>query len=141
MGVSTGTDIAGSSVADIGDVVFDCRHPASLARFWAAALNGYRVAPYDAAELERLRAMGVHDPEDDPSVLVEPVAGGTPRLFFTRVPEPKNGKNRVHLDLRADYVDAEVRRLIELGARELARQEEWVSLVDPEGNEFDVLPQ
>jgi hypothetical protein len=53
-------------VAGIGDVVFDCRHPASLARFWAAAPDGYRVAPYDEAELERLRAMGVYDPEDDP---------------------------------------------------------------------------
>jgi hypothetical protein len=127
-------------VADIGDVVFDCRHPASLARFWAAALDGYAVAPYDEAELERLRTMGVHDPEDDPAVLVEPVAGGTPRLFFVRVPEPKNGKNRVHLDLRAADVDAEVRRLVELGARELARQDEWVNLADPEGNEFDVLP-
>ncbi len=128
-------------MAQLADVVFDCRHPASLARFWAAALDGYQVAPYDQAELDRLRAMGVHDPEDDPSVLVEPVAGGTPRLFFTRVPEPKVGKTRVHLDLRADDVDAEVRRLVGLGARELGRQEGWVNLADPEGNEFDVLPR
>ena len=43
------------------DVVFDCRHPASLARFWATVLDGYDVAPYDDEELARLRAMA--DPE------------------------------------------------------------------------------
>ena len=46
-----------------GEVVFDCRHPASLARFWAAALDGDQVARYDDVELARLRAMGINDPE------------------------------------------------------------------------------
>jgi hypothetical protein len=124
----------------LGDVVFDCRHPASLARFWAAALDGYRVAPYDEAELARLRSMGVDDPEDDPSVLVEPVAGRGPRLFFTRVPEPKTVKNRVHLDLRAPDVDREVERLVGLGARVLGKVEDWVVLADPEDGEFCVQP-
>jgi hypothetical protein len=127
-------------MATIGDVVFDAAHPASLARFWAAALDGYAVAPYDDEELERLRAKGIKDPEDDPSVLVEPPTPGAPRLFFTLVPEPKTVKNRVHLDLRAADVEAEVARLIGLGATELARVEDWVVLADPEGNEFDVLP-
>ena len=40
-------------MARIRDVVFDCGHPASLARFWAAALEGYAVAPYDEADLDR----------------------------------------------------------------------------------------
>lgn len=124
----------------LGDVVFDCRHPASLARFWAAALDGYRVAPYDEAELERLRAMGVDDPEDDPSVLVEPASGSGPRLWFTFVPEPKTVKNRVHLDLRAPDVDAEAARLVGLGARELAKVQDWIVLADPEGGEFCVQP-
>jgi len=44
-------------VAQLQDVVFDCRHPASVARFWAAALDGYQVAPYDDAELARRRAL------------------------------------------------------------------------------------
>jgi hypothetical protein len=127
-------------VAKLGDVVFDAAHPASLARFWAAALDGYTVAPYDEEELARLRAKGVTDPEDDPSVLVEPPALGAPRLFFNRVPEPKTVKNRVHLDLRAADVEEEVARLIGLGATELARVEYWVVMADPEGNEFDVLP-
>jgi hypothetical protein len=127
-------------MAKLGDIVFDAAHPASLARFWAAALDGYAVAPYDDEELARLRANGINGPEDDPSVLVEPAVPGAPRLFFTRVPEPKTVKNRVHLDLRAADVDEETARLVELGATELARLEGWVTLADPEGNEFDVLP-
>ena len=127
-------------MATIGDVVFDAAHPASLARFWAAALDGYAVAPYDDEELERLRAKGINDPEDDPSVLVESATPGAPRLFFTLVPESKTAKNRVHLDLRAADVEGEVARLIGLGATEIARVEDWVSLADPEGNEFDVVP-
>jgi len=125
-------------MARIRDVVFDCRHPASLARFWAAALDGYAVAPYDEAERDRLRAAGIDDPEDDPTVLVEPVAGGTPRLWFQLVPEPKIAKNRVHLDLACADVRAEAGRLTGLGARMLAEHEHWATMADPEDNEFDV---
>ena len=46
-------------MARLHDVVFDSRHPASIARFWAAVLDGYGVAPYDEAELARLRGMGI----------------------------------------------------------------------------------
>jgi len=127
-------------VARIRDVVFDCRHPASLARFWAAALEGYEVAPYDEAELDRLRAIGIDDPEDDPTVLVEPSSGSGPRLWFQLVPEAKQVKNRVHLDLACADVRAEALRLAGLGARLLAEQRAWVTLADPEGTEFDVTP-
>ena len=85
-------------MARLHDVVFDARHPASIARFWAAVLDGYAVAPYDEAELTRLRGMGIVDTEDDPSVLVES-PGLRPRFFFQLVPESKTVKNRVHLDL------------------------------------------
>ncbi len=122
-------------MARIHDVVFDSRHPASIARFWAAVLDGYDVAPYDDAELERLRAIGVTDVEDDPSVLVES-PGVVPRLFFQRVPEQRIVKNRVHLDLRAESVAAEIERLTALGARVLATYDSHVRLADPEGNEF-----
>jgi hypothetical protein len=128
-------------MAKIGDIVFDAVHPASLARFWAAALDGYAVAPYDDEELARLQANGINGPEDDPSVLVEPAAPGAPRMFFTLVPEAKIVKNRVHLDLRAADVNEETARLVKLGATVLARLEGWITLADPEGNEFDVLPE
>jgi hypothetical protein len=126
-------------MANLQDVVFDCRHPASLARFWATVLDDYDVAPYDDEELARLRAIGVDDPEDDPSVLVV-APGVVPRLFFNRVPEPKTVKNRVHLDVHAADRDAEVARLIAAGASEVGRHENWVVMADPEGNEFCVFP-
>jgi hypothetical protein len=122
-------------VARLHDVVFDSRHPASIARFWAAALDGYQVAPYDEAELARLRSRGVLDPEDDPTVLVEGPAG-QPRFFFQLVPEQKVMKNRVHLDLTCDSVEAELKRLTELGASLAAEYGDHLTLSDPEGNEF-----
>ncbi|HEX8344879.1 MAG TPA: VOC family protein [Actinoplanes sp.] len=125
-------------MAILHDVVVDCRHPASLARFWAAALDGYRVAPYDDAELERLRGIGIVDPEDDPSVLVESDPGVRPRFWFQLVPEPKTVKNRVHVDLRSPDRPAEVARLVALGASVTATFDAWTSLTDPEGNEFCV---
>jgi hypothetical protein len=124
-------------MARIHDIVVDCAHPASLARFWAAVLDGYDVAPYDENELARLRANGINDPEDDPSVLVE-APGVRPRFFFQLVPEPKITKNRLHLDLSAADPAAEVRRLVGIGARVVGESAEWTVLVDPEGNEFCV---
>ncbi|MFB9238661.1 hypothetical protein ACFFWC_24560 [Plantactinospora siamensis] len=53
-------------MARLHDVVVDSRHPPSLARFWAATLDGYAVAPYDDAELARLRANGIGDLLADP---------------------------------------------------------------------------
>jgi hypothetical protein len=125
-------------MARIKDIIIDCAHPASLARFWAAVLDGYAVAPYDEAELERLRATGIDDPEDDPSVLVV-THGERPRFFFTLVPEPKTTKNRIHFDLTADDHAAELARLTGLGARVVAELPDWTTLEDPEGNEFDLL--
>jgi hypothetical protein len=76
--------------------------------------------------------------EDDPTVLVEPVPGGAvggPRLFFQRVPEPKPVKNRVHPDVVTADLDAEIARLVELGATVHSRFDDHVVLQDPEGNE------
>jgi hypothetical protein len=126
-------------------MVFDSPRPALVARFWAAALDGYDVAPYDDAELARLRAAGITDIMDDPSVLVEPSAppattsGPMPRLIFQLVPEAKVAKNRVHLDLSADDPAAEIARLTGLGATVVAEHERWTTLADPDGNEFCLL--
>ena len=124
-------------MARLHDIVFDCAHPAATARFWAAALDGYAVAPYDDAELARLRSLGIMNTEDDPTVLVEPTDAG-PRLFFQRVPEAKSVKNRVHLDLFAADPHAEIQRLNALGASVQARYPDHVLMADPEGNEFCV---
>ena len=123
------------AMARLHDVVFDSRHPASIARFWAAVLDGYEVAPYDETELTRLRGEGIFDPEDDPNVLVE-APDGQPRIFFQLVAEPKIVKNRVHLDLQCDCVAVELERLTELGARVASEYDDHLVLRDPEGNEF-----
>ena len=66
---------------------------------------------------------------------------GSPRLWFQRVPEAKVVKNRVHLDVRADDVAAEVDRLVALGATRLddGPVGDLVVLRDPEGNELCVI--
>lgn len=125
-------------MARLRDIVFDCDRPASLARFWAQVLEDYAVAPYDDAELARLRGLGIEDPEDDPTVLVEPSSHMKPRLWFQKVAEGKIVKNRVHLDPSAADVDEEVRRLVASGARELHSHATGVTLADPEGSEFGV---
>jgi hypothetical protein len=132
-------------VARIRDLVFDSPRPSLIARFWAEALDGYDVAPYDDAELARLRAAGITDISDDPSVMLEPsgwtatVSLPMPRLIFQLVPEDKIAKNRVRLDLSAADPAAEVARLTGLGATVVAEHERWTTLADPDGNEFCVM--
>jgi hypothetical protein len=127
-------------VAYLRDIVIDCADPASLARFWAGVLDDYEVAPYDEAELARLRANGIFDIEDDPSVLIQPIGGTAyPRIFLQRVPEPRAGKNRLHLDLIADNPVAEAGRLRGLGARITAEYARHLTFADPEGNEFCLI--
>ena len=79
--------------------------------------------------------------------------GAGPRVYFHRVPEPKRGKNRLHLDLAVardvppeEYrrrIDDEADRLCQVGATKLRAVEEhgeyWVTMLDPEGNEFDLM--
>ena len=65
-----------------------------------------------------------------------------PSWFFIRVPESKAGKNRVHVDLTATDREAEVARLVALGATADSDHDEWgavwTTMRDPEGNEFCV---
>ena len=110
-------------------ITLDCADPQHLAAFWAATL---RYVPRQ---------------EKDDWVVVQPVEGGRPALGFQRVPEPKVGKNRVHLDIRARSpatLEEEVARLVDLGARAVRLIAEepgnthWI-MQDPEGNEFCVV--
>ena len=108
-------------------VVVDCADPRALGQWWAQAL-GYAV---------------VFESDDEVAVM-----GGTqeepkwPGLDFVRVPDAKSVKNRLHIDLNPDDQEAEVERLLALGARraDIGQQDvRWVVLADPEGNEFCVL--
>lgn len=123
-------------MARIREIVFDCRHPATLARFWAAALDGYAVRSYDDAEIARLAALGF-TPETDPTVGVD---GPGPTLFFQRVErEPKTARNRVHLDVSSPRRGDEVARLQALGATVRDQHDTYTVMLDPEGNEFCVV--
>lgn len=107
----------------------DANDPSGLASFWEAALGWRRT----------------HETDDE--VVLEPPAGSVgdgllPDLLFARVPEHKAGKNRLHLDLRPEDRDAEVARLLSLGAQPVDVGQgdvSWVVLADPEGNELCVL--
>ena len=61
-------------------------------------------------------------------------------MLFVQVPEPKAGKDRIHLDLHADDIASEAARLVDLGASVVHEKREWghhwITLQDPEGNEF-----
>ncbi|MGW0517533.1 VOC family protein [Crossiella sp. NPDC003009] len=135
-------------------VVVDCRHPDLMAEFWAYALD-YRVQdPPDGQPswLEFQRAKGF-PPEEvaEFASVVEPDGDG--RICFLGVPEGKQGKNRLHLDIQATApgddlaekiakVDALVARLCARGGtvartgRE--RGQYFVTMADVEGNEFCV---
>jgi Glyoxalase-like domain len=134
-------------------VTIDCASPHELADWWAEAL-GWTVEPSDEAFIRQMVEQG-HATDDETTthkgVLVWKTGAavnspdpGRPRLLFQLVPEAKTVKNRVHLDLRfgAERQEAEVARLVGMGAKELWRASQgphsWVTMADPEGNEFCV---
>jgi len=122
-------------VARLREIVFDCLDAPALARFWAAALDGYAIRAYDAAEVARLAAIGF-TPETDPNVAVD---GPGPTLFMQQMPELSPARSRVHIDIEASDREAEVARLLQLGATLRERDEDHSVLLDPAGNTFCVV--
>lgn len=119
----------------IASVTFDCADALTVARFWSAAL-GRPLDPKASSDIATIGFAGRRD-----TVGWAPVErDDDPTWGFARVPEPKAAKNRVHLDLMAPDPEAEVARLVELGATRVADKEEygytWTVMADPEGNEF-----
>ena len=110
----------------IGNVTFDCENPARVAEFWGTAL-GYNVEKHS----EHFAVASNPD-------------GSRPYLLFIKVPEPRTVKNRMHMDVEADNREAEIERLIGLGATrgDTHTMAEygitWTVLQDPEGNELCV---
>jgi len=111
-------------------VCFDAADPRAVATFWREALGWRRT--YDS----------------DDEVVLEPPEGSpedgvSPDILFLKVPEGKTVKNRLHLDLRPVDQDAEVARLLALGAARAdvgqPADSSFTVLRDPEGNEFCVL--
>ncbi|WP_282795579.1 VOC family protein [Streptomyces sp. CC224B] len=109
-------------------VTFDCSDAYELGAFWAEVLGG---------------AVADGDRPGDPEVLVSTPGGVA--LLFIAVPDAKTVKNRVHLDLQPQERtrDEEVERLLALGAGVVGDHRRpdgtgWVTMADPEGNEFCV---
>lgn len=130
-------------------IAVDCADPHALVRFWAAALDLEIEDHHD--QIGQLLAAAVATADDVVEIdgrrawaTAAACRGRLGRLLFQQVPEPKTVKNRWHLDLHFGdgKRDAEVARLEALGARQLwtASQgpHEWITMADPEGNEFCV---
>ena len=107
----------------VESITFDSTDPDKLADWWARAVDGTTNAV----------AAGFF-------VIVNPPRG--PQLAFQKVDDPTPGKNKVHLDLVADDLDAEVARLEGAGATVVEPRSDgdfrWVTLADPDGNQFCV---
>jgi predicted enzyme related to lactoylglutathione lyase len=109
-------------------LVVDCGDLDRAARFWTSVLG------YDRA-----------GPPGGPYQGLVPAGGRGIEILLQHVPESKSWKNRLHLDLRTPDLDAEVERVVALGARQLTSTPvteadwRWHILTDPDGNEFCVL--
>ncbi|MBN9182621.1 VOC family protein [Microbacterium sp.] len=138
-------------MAGLGNIVFYADDPRALSRFWAAVF-GYEPAEWDAPLESRLLDAGLTPEDLEKRALVEDPAGVGPRLFFHHADRPKQGRNRMHLDISATpgrrpsprELHAEKDRLVALGA-EVVRlvDQQWgpwpeyyFQMRDPEGNEF-----
>jgi predicted enzyme related to lactoylglutathione lyase len=113
--------------AHVWYVTLDCRDPDALAAFWSELLG-----------------LPIRGTFGDAFVLLERHSDDAVAMAFQRVPEPKAVKNRCHVDLRVDDLQA-VTELIESrgGSRLTDRDEEgfrWRVMRDPEGNEFCLMP-
>lgn len=144
-------------------VTFDTHDPRAISEFWREALGYVHPAPPGvelgpdgdalAAWDEFLAANGVPESERNNANALEDPNGVGPRIYFQRVPEAKQVKNRLHLDVRAapglegdarmDALEAECARLVALGATRDHRVEPdgaigtgFIVMADPEGNEF-----
>ena len=135
-------------------VTFDCADPRRQARFWAQVLGYVPQSPPAgfASWPDYALSMGMSASAlDDVAAIVDPT-GLAPRLLFLAVPERKSAKNRVHLDInvaapdgtsleqRQLIVRAKATALVNAGATFVAERADeiswWVTLLDPEGNEF-----
>ena len=119
--------------ARISHTTIDSRDALAQSVFWSAVL-GFAEDPDDP-----------NVPGDDECMIFS--SDGTQRLLFIEVPEAKELKNRLHLDLEPEAGstrDEELERLLRLGARQVDDRRRsdgsgWVVLADPEGNEFCIL--
>ncbi|MEP7763378.1 VOC family protein [Sanguibacter sp. 25GB23B1] len=133
-------------------VVVDCSDPHPLADWWAETL-GWEVERGDESFIRSMVDQGFATAEDTTThdgrlvwkvgaAITDPAGPpGTPRVLFQLVPEAKSVKNRLHLDVRAGGDLEEHRAALEArGATFLHVGQQgpssWITMADPEGNEF-----
>jgi predicted enzyme related to lactoylglutathione lyase len=113
--------------ARLHHIVVDAHDLPGLSRFWAQVLGWNLLS------------------EQEREVVIGPEETAPVGMCFMPVGDAKVVKNRVHLDLTTDAHEreAEIQRILELGARRVAvgqsGAESWDVLADPEGNEFCVV--
>jgi hypothetical protein len=121
----------------IASVTFDCADSLLVGRFWSAAL-GRPLDPKASSDFATIGFAGRRDTVGWAAAERD----NDPTWMFVKVPELKIAKSRLHLDLAAPDPEAEVLRLVELGATRVADIDEhgytWTVMADPEGNEFCV---
>lgn len=130
-------------------IAVDCAQPHVLADWWAETL-GWQVVVSDPEFIRKMIAEGYITEADTRThngalVFADGAAIQHPdgrRIYFQQVPEPKAVKNRWHLDVQVgpEKAAAEQERLLARGATYLYDGKQgphtWVTLADPEGNEF-----
>ena len=114
-------------IGRLGWVQIDCADPEALASFWSEVLGAEEFGRFgDPVQYLSLRST---------------VPDG-PRVVFQRVPETKQVKNRMHIDVEVEDIDAACAAVEALGATRIEGQDfdvgdmAWRVMRDPEGNEF-----
>ena len=133
-------------MATIQNITFACEEPVRLAEFWEAAI-GYGRPEFPEEFLREIET-AIERGELDASgwAMLVPPDGHGPRLLFQRRPKSPTESIPIHLDLHAEDREAEVERLVGLGAtvvetrshRVATVEETWTVMRDPEGNGFCV---
>ena len=117
------------SAVRISHVMLDAADPEALAPFWCGLLGTEIAARFDG----------------DRFVFLRPAGEAEPALGIQKVPEPKTIKNRMHVDLEVDDLEASTRWVRRHGGSRIADREtagvHWRVMADPEGNEFCLVPR
>ena len=110
----------------IGSIVIDCNEFDKMLGFWQKALHYVPRNPTKGGWVV------LRDPE-----------GRSPNISLNQVTEKRRGRNRLHLDLYTDDKEAEVNRLLKIGAKRHRQRydpdDDFRVLEDPDGNLFCVV--
>ncbi|MBL8926039.1 MAG: VOC family protein [Pseudonocardia sp.] len=120
----------------------DAADARSVGRWWADLLGcGWQAKPLDETSVDREAGEpgndGGHSVDEGGEFVSVADIPGAPfvSLDVAPVPEPKSGKNRVHLDVVGDVAE-----IVACGGTVLGEQPRWTVMADVEGNEFCVFP-